>query len=274
MPRSNRSRDRTREHAHGHVGHDHAHEHDHEHEHEHDGSSARTRGTPVTAVELGALPLLRLLQLVSPALPIGTFAYSHGLEAAVELGFVHDADSAASWVDGLLRFSVATWEIPMVVRMYRGFATSDTGAARYWNERLLASRASSELASETGQLGVALARVLDQLGFAEASGWKRDPKTTYEAMFALASVRHDVPIEAAAHAYAFGWCEMLVGAATKLVPLGQNDSQAILWRLGPAIEAAVARALPLEDHDMSAFAPRHAMVSALHENQYTRLFRS
>jgi urease accessory protein len=228
----------------------------------------------VSDLSLGAGPLVRLLQLVSPTLPIGTFAYSHGLEAAVELGFVDDAESTAIWTEGLLRDSFQTWEIPMLVRLYRGFATRETNAVRYWNDRLFASRPTSELAEEDRQLGVALARILTQLGLIEAARWWADPRVTYEAMFALACARWNIPMEAGARAYAFGWCEMLVAAATKLVPLGQTAGQQILLRLGLAVGPATDRGLLLPDDEMSAFAPAHAMVSAAHETQYARLFRS
>jgi urease accessory protein len=225
-------------------------------------------------VTLEATPFLKLLQLVSPALPIGTFAYSHGLEAAVELRLVTDAGGAADFIEGLLRVSLSTWEIPTIVRLHGGFQGSDSISVRRWNDRLFASRASSELAEESRQLGLALARVLTHLGIAEASVWRTDPRVTYEAMFALAAAQWNIPMVPALHAYAFGWCEMLVGAATKLIPLGQSESQRILMRLGRAVGPATERGLSLEDREMAATAPGHAMASAEHELQYTRLFRS
>jgi urease accessory protein len=207
-------------------------------------------------------------------MPIGAFAYSHGLEAAVELGFIDDAEGAANWIEGLLRHSLSTWEIPLLSRLYRGFRERDTDAILHWNERLWASRSSAELAEESRQLGVALARISSQLGIAEASAWWTDPKVTHEVVFALACARWEISVEVGARAYAFGWCEMLVAAATKLVPLGTTDSQRILARLGSAIGPAADRGLSLADDDMTSFAPAHAIVSALHETQYTRLFRS
>jgi len=228
----------------------------------------------VSELSIAPAPLVRLLQLVSPALPIGAFAYSHGLEAAVDLGFVEDPETAASWIQGLLRHSLATWEIPFVGRLYQGYERGDGGRVAYWNERLWASRASAELAEESRQLGVALARVSTQLGIADASAWRTHAKATYEAVFALACTHWDIPIEIGARAYAFGWCEMLVAAATKLVPLGQTDSQGILALLGSAVGPATDRGLSLADDEMTTFAPAHAMASAVHETQYTRLFRS
>jgi urease accessory protein len=225
-------------------------------------------------LQLRSTALLRLLHLASPALPIGTFAYSHGLESAVLLGFIEGADDTQTWIAGLLRQSLRTWDMPILVRMYGAFAAGEERAARIWNRRLMASRPSAELAEEDRQLGQALARVLIHLGVAGAGEWHGDPDVTYEAMFALASVKYEVPIDSALSAYAFAWCEMLVGAATKLVPLGQTQSQQILGRLTETIDSAVGHGLSLADDDLSAFAPMHTMASALHESQYSRLFRS
>jgi urease accessory protein len=228
----------------------------------------------VSHLELASVPFLRLLQLVSPALPIGTFAYSHGLESAVDLGLVGDAESAAAWIDGLLGSCLKTWEIPMVVRLRGAFERRNAPDIRYWNDRLFASRPTGELVEEDRQLGLALARILTQLDLAEAEPYRTDPKVTYEAMFALACARWSIPVDVAARGYAFSFCEMLIGAATKLVPLGQSESQKILGRLAHAIGSAADQGIAVEDDEMSSFAPGHAMVSAVHETQYSRLFRS
>ena len=162
----------------------------------------------------------------------------------------------------------------MLVRLRDAFEKSDLALVRRWNDLLFASRPTSELIEEDRQLGLALARILAQLGVAEAETWRTDPKVTYEAMFALACARWSIPVEAAVRAYAFGVCEMLIGAATKLVPLGQSESQRILARLADVVGSAADDGVPLADDDMSSFAPGHAMASVRHEMQYTRLFRS
>jgi urease accessory protein len=93
-------------------------------------------------------------------------------------------------------------------------------------------------------------------------------------MFALAAARWQIPARAALGAYAFVWCEMQVSAAVRLVPLGQSAGQRVLASLSAAIPAVVARASLLADDDIGAAAPSHAIASALHETQYSRLFRS
>jgi urease accessory protein len=228
----------------------------------------------MSELSIGDAPLMRLLQLVSPAFPIGAFAYSHGLESAVELGFVRDAESAAGFIEGLLHQAFRTWEIPIFFRIHRAFMARDPRAVRSWNDLLWASRSSEELAEESRQLGLALARIATHLDVPGASEWWTDPKVTYETVFALACARWDVSADVGALAYVFGLCEMLVGAATRLIPLGQTDAQRILARLGVAAGPAAEHGAALDDDDLGSFAPAHAIASALHETQYTRLFRS
>ncbi|HMJ52359.1 MAG TPA: urease accessory protein UreF [Polyangiaceae bacterium] len=217
---------------------------------------------------------VRLLQITSPALPIGAFAYSHGLERAVEFGWVHDAPTAQDWIEGVLKSTLAACEIPVLARLYRAFVDGDDAGARAWSAWLWASRPTAELQAEDRQLGTALARVLVSLGLAEADRFIDDAHTTHACLFALACARWQVPIPAAAVAFLFAWVEGQVGAAVKLVPLGQTDGQRILWHLGGALSEAVRDGLSRQDADIGGSLVGHAMASALHETQYSRLFRS
>ena len=216
--------------------------------------------------------MLRLLQLCSPALPIGAFAYSQALEPAVAAGWVHDEASTARWIGGLLDGSLATLDLPILQRLHAAFR--DGGAVTPWTALLFAARASAELQAEERHLGAALARVLAGLDVPEAAAWAARADLTYAAMFALAAARWEIPAAGALAAYAFVWCEMQVSAAVRLVPLGQSAGQRVLSSLAAAIPAAVARARSLADDDIGAAAPSHAIASALHEIQYSRLFRS
>ena len=239
-------------------------------------------------MELQNLALLRLLQLVSPALPIGTFAYSQALESAVSAGWVTDEATARDWIGGLLGGAQAVLDLPLLARLYLAWSDADgdngdpggdgtvrePAAVLAWSRFLLASRASAELQTEDRQLGGNLARLLAGLGMTEAQPWITRPDATYGAMFALAASRWRIPLAIAAHGYAFAWIEAQTSAAVRLVPLGQGAGQRILLALGARVPAAVAHALALADDDIGAAAPRHAIASAHHENQYSRLFRS
>jgi urease accessory protein len=213
---------------------------------------------------------LRLLQLCSPALPIGAFAYSQGLEHAVEARWVGDEESAAAWILGLLEHSLAALEIPVLARLMGGLESGNDREARRWSDLLLACRGSAELRAEEERLGSALSRLLVTLGIADAA-WERP---SHVAMFALAAVRWGIGVSEAANGYLFAWTESQVGAASRLVPLGQSAAQRVLSRAVGLIPAAVARGLALGEDEIGFSAPAQAIAAALHETQYSRIFRS
>jgi urease accessory protein len=238
----------------------------------------KTPETPETSEAPDAVALLRLLQLVSPALPIGTFAYSQALEGAVDAGWIADEATAHEWIGGLLDSALAGLDLPVLARLHAGWRDAEgargVATVRTWARFLLASRASAELQTEERQLGGNLARLLDGLGVAGARAWITSADATYGALFALAAARWRIPLATAAHGYAFAWLEAQTSAAVRLVPLGQSAGQRILLALGARVPAVVARALRLADDDIGAAAPAHAIASAHHETQYSRLFRS
>jgi urease accessory protein len=223
---------------------------------------------------LSDVGLLRLLQLCSPALPIGMFAYSQGLEHAVEIGAVGDEESAAAWILGLMSHSLRAVDLPVLARLHAAWGDGDPAAVRRWNDLLWASRGAREIQDEDQRLGNALARVLTGLGVDAAAPWVAHPRATYANLFALAAASWDVPARAAGLGYLFSWAEAQIGAATRLIPLGQTASQRILSRAVAAIPAAVDGGLALPDADIGFSAPGHAIGCALHETQYSRLFRS
>lgn len=216
--------------------------------------------------------LLRLLQLVSPALPIGAFAYSQGLETAVDLGWVHDAPSTLAWLTGLCQSAFGTLDIAVFARLYNAFSQADGAAAVHWNAFLLANRGAAELRAEDKHLGAALNKVLVTL----VPENRRLPLAgpAYATAFAYAAVTFEIDRDVAALAFAFAWAEGQVSAAVRLVPLGQSEGQRILMNLTQTLQACVQRGLQLLDHEISNTAPGHVMAAALHETQYARLFRS
>ena len=221
--------------------------------------------------------LVRLLQLASPALPVGAFSYSQGLEAAVEAGVVHDQKSANAWIIDLLTYSMASMEAPVLLRLIDAWRAQDFTAAAAWNDLFLASRETAELRAETAQMGFSLARLLNQL-----DGIDSDALTyltelgeiSFPSAFALAVASWNLPPAAALSAYLWSWAENQVMAALKIVPLGQTDGQRMLLAIGDRFATVVERVSTLGDDDIGTFTPRLAILSSRHETQYSRMFRS
>ncbi len=231
--------------------------------------------TPASAShELAAPALLRLLQLASPALPIGAFAYSQGLEAAIELGSITDEASARAYLTGILADGMARLDLPILSRLYAAFVTNDERTAERWSERLPASRETAERRLEDQQLGRALSRLLAYQGIVEAAGWHKRASLTHAAMVALGGARFGVPEGALVLGFAFSWAENQVGALSRLVPLGQLAAQRVLSSVASAIPTAVELAASLPDTELGATLPGLALASAFHETQYTRLLKS
>jgi urease accessory protein len=217
--------------------------------------------------------LLRLFHLVSPALPVGAFAYSQGLEYAVQARWVHDEATALDWLDGVSRFGLGTLDLPILLRLHRAWAAGDTASVRRWSDWLMAARDTSELREEDRHLGRALAQILATLGMDEAREWLH-ATTTFASMFALASVRWCIEADTAAQGYLWAWTENQVLATVKLVPLGQSAGQRLLHSLSAAIPAIVEAAQCVPDQDLGIGSVSQALASAMHESQYSRLFRS
>lgn len=218
--------------------------------------------------------LLRLLQLVSPALPIGMYGYSQGLERAVEDGWIKDAPGAGVWIGGLLTHGPAWIDLPVLVRLHAAWTADDPAAVEHWSQVLRAYRETAELRAEDRQTGQALARLLEALGITRAGVWVRHPAATLATGFSLAAVEWGVPVHATALGYLWSWLENQVLCAVKLVPLGQVAGQRLLLELAARIPDIAARALTLPDAEIGGGAFGLALASSRHETQYSRLFRS
>ncbi len=214
---------------------------------------------------------LHLWHLVSPALPIGAYAYSQGLEFALEDGWLSAPGALDDWLAGLLAEGLARTDLPVLLRCLNAWQREDAAALSYWNDWLRASRETSELLLEDEQMGVALWRLLNDL---EAPDLALDAPPGYVSQFARASSFWRIPAADALAGYAWSWLENQVTAATKLVPLGQTAAQRHLLALMPRIADACEHARSLADDDLGASLPGLAMASSAHEQQHARLFRS
>jgi urease accessory protein len=221
-----------------------------------------------------ATQLLRLLHLASPALPVGGFHFSQGLEYAVEAQWVRDEASAREWILGLAAHAVGTVDLPVALRLQRAYMAGDHVAASYWSEFLLAARETDELRAEDRHIGRALARILAELDVCRALDERQRARASFAASFARACAAWSIAERAALQTYLWVWTENQTLAAVKLVPLGQTAGQRILNALIPHLETIVERALTMPDAEIGTGSVMQAFASARHETQYTRLFRS
>lgn len=224
--------------------------------------------------------LLQLIWLASPGLPVGGYSYSEVLEPAVEAGLVHDEASASAWLLDQLHLVQQRSELPLLASATRAWQRHDAARIAQLNDWSLQTRESAELRQQTQQMGRSLADWLRQ----------RQPDTprlpmllalrpapTWTVAFALAAATCGAPLREAMLAFGFGWCENMVQSAVKAVPLGQSAGQRVLGALALALPAAVDAALAQSlqgDARRLNFAPMLAVLSAQHEAQYSRLFRS
>jgi urease accessory protein len=223
------------------------------------------------------LALVRALQLASPALPIGAYSYSQGLEAVVAEGLLRDEHGAGCWIGDVLEELIAPGEAAILWRLLIAIERGDWNAFETWNARFRASRETAELRAETEQMGSSLAKLALDLRVLDAQARAMLPRLApivLPAAFALTAHGFAVPASAALTAYLWSWLENQVLAAIKTVPLGQVAGQRLLTELGARIPNAVARARSIGDDDLNTFAPGLALASCRHETQYTRLFRS
>jgi len=222
--------------------------------------------------------LLQLMWLASPALPVGGFSYSEGLEAAVEAGLVADESKAADWLAAQLQLALARSDLPALAQACHAWTTHDAARVAELNQWLRATRESAELRAQAEQMGRSL---LDWLRNSPQAADARittlaglQPPPLWPVAFALAATLAGATPRDALLAFAWGWAENMAQAAMKAVPLGQGAAQRLLSRLADEIPATVEQALALPDDERQAHAPMLAILSAQHEAQYSRLFRS
>ena len=240
---------------------------------------AITTHMATTTAEPVAAGLLLTLWLASPALPVGGFSYSEGLEAAVDAGFVRDEASATAWLTDQLHLSLARADLAVVAQAIPAWRANDLDRVRTLNAWVLSTRETQEFRLQTEQMGRSLQAWAQSLGelvggvLQQLQAADLQPPSYPVAMACAAAASGAALVDSLA-GFAFGWAENMVQAAIKSVPLGQSAGQRMLAQLVRQIPEAVAHAIALDDTSRQAFTPMLAILSARHENQYSRLFRS
>ena len=230
--------------------------------------------TRTNMTETAGLPLLVWL---SPSFPVGAFAYSHGLEWAVEAGDISNAATCEAWISDLLVHGSGYNDAIIMAAAYRAVTIQDRAALGEVAELAVAMQPSSERhleATAQGNAFLTAARAaweVPSLAFLK-SAWDGD--VAYPVAVGALSAGHDIPLSTTLDAFLLAFSATLVSAAVRLGPIGQTDAQRILAALMPTIRktAILASTSTLDDLGSAAF--RSDLASLRHETQYTRLFRS
>ncbi len=225
------------------------------------------------AITIDQQALLKLLQLTSPALPVGAFSYSEGLETLVMQGQLTDRATLHSWLVQELRYGSVRLEGAIATRIHQNYSNPDQ--LQYWNQWLTASRDTAELRQQSWQMGRALVRLARTLNPELQPGFNAcGTPCNFAVAFGLLAAHWQIDVHTMALGYLQSWAANLIGAAVKLVPLGQTDGQRCLLELIPELTQTAEQIVALGDDDLYVSGWGGAIASMHHETLYTRLFRS
>ena len=223
-------------------------------------------------------PLYRLLAWLSPAYPIGAFSYSHGIETAVEEGFVKDRASLVAWLETVLTGGTGRVDGALFAAAWRAAEVRDWPAFDAIAERATAWRGTSEMALESRQQGgsfLSITRAAWPHADLDAGHERLAGEIALPVAVALAAAAHGIALEMALSGYLHAFAANLISAAVRTVPLGQTDGQRTLADLEGTVQRTVKTALTVTDLDeVDTSTPLLDWCSLRHETQYTRLFRS
>ena len=226
------------------------------------------------------LAFLRLQSWLSPAFPIGSYSYSHGLEWAVEAGYIKDRQSLVDWLEADLCYGSVRNEAIFFSEAWRSARDDDRGKLFEIAELAAAYRGTSEFALESSQQASACRATLGQvwpnrlLDSLSQSLSERGVPLVLAVVLGVRSAREGIPVSLALPAFLQSYIANFVTAGVRLVPLGQTDGQLAIAALEEAVLAASAQARKATIDDLGSSAFMVDLASMAHETQYTRLFRS
>lgn len=218
------------------------------------------------------LQYLRNLQLASANLPVGGFTYSQGLEWAVEAKWITNQIETKDWLIQQMYSTLRFCDLPILARLHQCTINQDEKGFSYWTRNLLRQRETSELRLEEQQRGKAFFRFLEGLGFIHP--WQTLLIQSQIAGFAWYGAKNKMSLEDIQISWSYSWLESNIMAAIKLVPLGQQAGQQLIYQLSTLLPSIIKQANDVKDDDIGAGSPLVAIASSCHETQYSRLFRS
>ncbi|HEY9615280.1 MAG TPA: urease accessory protein UreF [Microcoleaceae cyanobacterium] len=219
--------------------------------------------------------LLSLLQLASPALPIGAYSYSEGLESLVERGTIGDVDSLKHWLAQELNYGAVRLDAAIISRAYHAAHSQNWTELEHWNAWLSAARESEELRRQSWQMGRSLLRLFQDL-YPDAIEFQPSQSDEWNSAIVLGmmAAHCQIDLQSIVLGYFHSWASNLISAGVKLIPLGQTVGQQALVSLYPAMQTTANAVLSLTDDDLVSCNWGLALASMTHETQYSRLFRS
>ncbi len=224
--------------------------------------------------------LYKMMTWLSPGFPVGAFAYSHGVEYAVEAGVIHDGASLRTWIEGVLAFGAGRVDAALFRAAHEAESSRDDDRLARVVEKGEVLRGSSELALESIQQGRAFLQTINEIWpNMRLEIWQNSLALTERApayciAVGVAAALAGVPLRAGLNAYLNAFSANLVSASVRLVPLGQTDGQRVIAGVEGTVLDAVEEALVRDPDDFGAAALTVDWMSMQHETQYTRLFRS
>ncbi len=220
------------------------------------------------------MSLLSLLQLSSPALPIGAYSYSEGVEYLSNQGIIYDCNSLDTWLRSQLNYGSIRIDCAILVRIHQSLEKRDFSRIIFWNNWLSSQRESEELRLQNWQMGNALIRLFNDICNPPQSEMLELEPCNFAIAYGIVSYNWKITLFDTLSSFLFCWASNLVSAGIRSIPIGQTAGQGILFNLHTKIIETIPCILALQDNELESCNIGLVLASIGHETQYSRLFRS